>query len=81
MLEKVDAWKTSDGITHTIYEDAIKCELYIKFQHWYNSNNYDKLKLNGDIVSSAILFDWLYKNQDEIVKLFMIDKIECMEKD
>jgi hypothetical protein len=79
MVEKVSAWKTSDGIIHTTYDDAIKSELYITFQRWYNSNNYDKLKCNGNALSSAILFDWLYKNQDEIIKLFMIDKIECLD--
>jgi hypothetical protein len=69
MIEKISAWKTSDGTIYTTHEDAIKAELSTKFSEWYCSDEIDRLKINGNVVASDTIFDWIYEYQDIIIKL------------
>lgn len=80
-IEKVDAWRASNGILYLSRNEALKAELCTKFSEWYANSPKNRLHVNEERIRSEVLFDWLYCHQDEIVKLFMIDKIECVEAD
>jgi len=69
-IEKVQMYRTSDGIAYSSMEDAIEHQRDLDFIKWYDDENEIYSRAEGRDV-----LDWLKENKEEVLEVLGVRNV------